>query len=154
MAKSLNLCQFIGNLGEDPNIRYLQDGKAVASISIGVSDDYKDKNGNMVQQTNWVRVTAFGRLAEIMGEYLKKGSKIYVSGKQVTRKYQAQDGSDRYATEINASEMQMLDSRQGDQSSAQPQQNNQQRSQGQQRQSNPPPQNAGGFNDYDDEINF
>lgn len=111
MAKSLNLCQFIGNVGQEIEMRFTASGSAVANLSLGVSDDYKDKTGKKVEQTNWIRVVAFGKLAEIIGEYLKKGSKIYISGKQVTRKWQAQDGSDRYSTEIVAEQMQMLDSR-------------------------------------------
>ena len=111
MSRDLNLCQFIGRLGQEPEVRYLPNGDAVANISIAVGDDYKDKSGNKVEQTEWVRVTAFRGQAEIIGKYLKKGSKVYVSGKMKTRKWQAQDGSDRYSTEIVASEMQMLDSR-------------------------------------------
>ena len=111
MSRDLNLCQFIGRLGQEPEVRYLPNGDAVANISIAVGDDYKDKSGNKVEQTEWVRVTAFRGQAEIIGKYLKKGSQVYVSGKMKTRKWQAQDGSDRYSTEIVASEMQMLDSR-------------------------------------------
>lgn len=111
MARDLNLCQFIGRLGQPPEIRYLPNGDAVANISIAVSDDYKDKSGQKVEQTEWVRVTAFRGLAEIIGKYLDKGSKVYISGKMKTRKYQAQDGTDRYSTEIVASDMQMLDGR-------------------------------------------
>ena len=111
MARSLNQCNFIGNLGRDVELRYLPSGQAVASFSIAVSDDYKDKDGNKVEQTEWVRISAFGKLGEICGQYLQKGSKIFVSGRMKTRKWQAQDGTDRYSTEIVASEMQMLDSR-------------------------------------------
>tara|TARA_R110002073_G_C9208488_1_gene558775 strand:+ start:235 stop:678 length:444 start_codon:yes stop_codon:yes gene_type:complete len=111
MSRDLNLCQFIGRLGQEPEVRYLPNGDAVANISIAVGDDYKDKSGNKVEQTEWVRVTAFRGQAEIIGKYLEKGSQVYVSGKMKTRKWQAQDGSDRYSTEIVASEMQMLDSR-------------------------------------------
>ncbi|MBN49949.1 MAG: single-stranded DNA-binding protein [Spongiibacteraceae bacterium] len=149
MARSLNLCQFIGNLGQEPEVKYLPSGSAVANFSIAVADDYKDKNtGQKVEQTEWVRCTAFGKLAEIVGEYVKKGSKVYVSGKMKTRKWQAQDGQDRYTTEITVNDLQMLDSRQGGQSAA-PQQ-----------QSAPPQQppsqgNAGGgFSDMDDDIPF
>lgn len=114
MSKDLNLCQFIGRLGADPEVSYTPSGSAVANISLACGDDYKDKNtGEKVEQTNWIRIVMFGRLAEIAGQYLTKGSQIYVSGKQVTRKWQAKDGSDRYTTEIVASDMQMLGQSQG-----------------------------------------
>lgn len=110
--KSLNLCQFIGNLGQDPETKYTASGKAVANISIAVADGYKDKQTNQkVDRTEWVRVVAFDRLAEVIGEYTRKGSKVYIQGKMTTRKWQDQSGQDRYTTEIVASEMQMLDSR-------------------------------------------
>jgi len=114
MAKDLNLCQFIGRLGNDPEIRFTPSGSAVANMSIACGDDYKDKNtGQKVEQTNWVKVVAFGRLAEIIQEYVKKGSQIHISGKQVTRKWKAEDGTDRYSTEIIAENMQMLGGNQG-----------------------------------------
>ena len=118
MSKDLNLCQFIGRLGDAPEIRYSSDGKAVATLSLACGDDYKDKQGNKVEQTNWIRIVAFGRLAEIMGEYLTKGSQIHVSGKQVTRKWQDQNGNDKYTTEIVADQMQMLGGQQGSTSGA------------------------------------
>jgi len=122
MSKDLNLCQFIGRLGQDPEIRYSNDGKAIANLSLACSDDYKD-----VEQTNWIRVVAFGRLAEIIGEYVNKGSQLYISGKQVTRKWQDQSGQDRYTTEIVADQMQMLgggsnDRQMGNQASERPKQ--------------------------------
>jgi len=93
-------------------------GDAVCNISLAVGDDYKDKQGQKVEQTEWVRVTAFGKLAEIMSSYLKKGSKVYISGKMVTRKWE-QDGVTKYSTEIKATEMIMLDTK-GDSSSVAP----------------------------------
>ena len=99
MSKDLNLCQFIGRLGKDPEVRYTPDGKAVANFSIACSDDYKAKSGEKIEQTNWIKIVAWGRLAEICGEYLKKGSQVYIAGKQVTRKWQDKDGNDRYSTE-------------------------------------------------------
>ena len=115
MRKDLNKWIGIGRLGKDPEIRYTQSGTACASLSIACSDDYKDKQtGQKVEKTEWVNISAFGRLAEIIGEYVKKGSKIYIEGKYTTRKWQDQSGQDRYTTEIVASEMQMLDSRQSD----------------------------------------
>ena len=114
MSKDLNLCQFIGRLGADVEMRYGNNSSAIAKLNLACGDDYKDKNsGQKVEQTNWIRVVAFGRTAEVMGEYLKKGSQVYVSGKQVTRKWQDQQGQDRYTTEIVADQMQMLDGRDG-----------------------------------------
>ena len=111
MSKDLNNCQFIGRLGKDPEIRYTADGKAVANFSIACSDDYKKKSGEKVEQTNWINIVAWDRLAEICGEYLKKGSQVYLAGKQVTRKWEDKEGNTRYTTEIVANEMQMLGSR-------------------------------------------
>lgn len=115
MSKDLNLCQFIGRLGQAPEVRYTQDGGAVANLNLACSDDYKDKQGNKVEQTEWVRVVAFGRLAEIMQQYLAKGSQVYVSGKIKTRKWQDKQGVDRYTTEIVADQMQMLGEKSGSQ---------------------------------------
>ena len=114
MSKDLNQCNFIGRLGKDVELRYTSSGDAVANMSIACGDDYKDKQGQKVEKTNWINITAYRRLAEIMAEYLHKGSKVYISGKQQTRKYQDQNGQDKYATEIIATDMQMLDSRSGD----------------------------------------
>jgi single-strand DNA-binding protein len=110
--KSLNLCQFIGNLGRDVETRYTASGTAVTTFSIAVADDYKDKDGQKVDKTEWVRCVAYGKLGEICGQYLKKGSKVYVAGRMETRKFQdKQTGADRYSTEILLNDMQMLDSR-------------------------------------------
>lgn len=110
MGRDLNYCSFIGRLGNPVDMKYTQSGSAIANFSIACSDDYKDKNGQKVEQTNWIRIVAFGKLAEICGQYLDKGSQVFISGKQVTRKWQAQDGTDRWTTEIVANEMQMLGS--------------------------------------------
>ncbi|MBM2830499.1 MAG: single-stranded DNA-binding protein [Gammaproteobacteria bacterium] len=111
MARGVNKVILIGNLGNDPDIRYTADGKAVANISIATSDQWKDKNtGEQQEKTEWHRVVFFGRLAEIVGEYLKKGSQIYVEGRLQTRKWQDKEGKDRYSTEIVANDMQMLGS--------------------------------------------
>jgi single-strand DNA-binding protein len=107
---SLNKCSFIGNLGQDPELRFTQDGTAIATISIACSEKWKDKQGQQQDKVEWIRVVAFKRLAEIMGEYLKKGSKVYIEGKMTTRKWEDQSGQDRYTTEIVAREMIMLDS--------------------------------------------
>jgi single-strand DNA-binding protein len=118
MSKDLNKCCFIGRLGQDPETRHMPNGNAVTNISLAVGDDYKDKDGRKVEQTEWVRISAFGKLAEVMAQYLKKGSKVYIEGKMKTRSYD-KDGQKHYATEINASEMYMLDSKDSGQSSQQ-----------------------------------
>lgn len=108
---SINKVMLIGTLGRDPEMRYLPNGNAVCSASLATDEGYKDRNtGQQVDKTEWHRVEAFGRLAEIMGEYLKKGSKIYVEGKLRTDEYE-KDGIKRYSTKIIANEMTMLDSR-------------------------------------------
>ena len=111
MSKDLNLCQFIGRLGKDVDMRYTADGKAIANLTIACGESWKDKQGNKQEKTEWVRISAFGKLAEIMGQYLKKGAQVYISGRMQTRKWQDKDGQDRYTTEIVADQMQMLDSR-------------------------------------------
>lgn len=114
MARGVNKVILIGNLGKDPEVRYSPNGGAVANITLATSESWKDKNtGEQVDKTEWHRVVFFRRLAEIAGEYLKKGSKVYIEGKLQTRKWQDKDGNDRYTTEIVANEMQMLDSRSG-----------------------------------------
>lgn len=105
---SVNKWIGIGNLGRDPEMRYLPDGTAVASLSVGCSDKFKDKSGQMVEQTEWVRVSFFGRTAEVCGQYLKKGSQVYIEGSIRTRKYTDKDGVEKYATEIRGDRMQML----------------------------------------------
>jgi single-strand DNA-binding protein len=118
MAKGINKVILIGNLGQDPETRYMPNGNAVANVSLATSDSWKDKNtGETRERTEWHRVVFFGKLAEIVGQYLKKGSKIYVEGRLQTRKWQGQDGQDRYTTEVIVDQvggvMQMLDSRSG-----------------------------------------
>jgi single-strand DNA-binding protein len=111
---SVNKVILVGNLGADPEVRYLPSGDAVANIRLATTDRYKDKaSGEMKESTEWHRVSFFGRLAEIVSEYLKKGSSIYLEGRIRTRKWQAQDGTDRYSTEIVAEQMQMLGGRGG-----------------------------------------
>jgi len=114
MARGINKVIIVGNLGVDPEVRYLPSGGAVTNISVATSEGWKDKeSGEMKERTEWHRIVFFNRLAEIAGEYLKKGSKVYVEGRLQTRKWQDKDGADRYTTEIVASEMQMLDSKGG-----------------------------------------
>jgi single-strand DNA-binding protein len=106
---SLNNCQFIGNLGRDPEMKHLPGGDAVVNFSIACTETWKDKNtGEKKEATEWVRITAFGKLAEVCGKWLKKGSQVYVSGKQKTRKWVNKDGVDQYTTEIHIDEMKML----------------------------------------------
>ncbi len=112
MARGINKVILIGNLGNDPETRYTQSGSAVTNISLATSETWKDKQtGQPQERTEWHRVVFFNRLAEIAGEYLRKGSKVYVEGSLRTRKWQDQSGQDRYTTEIVGNEMQMLDSR-------------------------------------------
>ena len=110
---SVNKVILVGNLGRDPEIRYLPSGEPVANITIATSSKYKNKTGEMVEETEWHRVTFFGKLAEIVGQYLKKGRSVYVEGRIKTRKYTDKDGIEKYATDIIANEMQMLGGREG-----------------------------------------
>lgn len=117
----LNECNFIGRLGKDPETRFMPSGKAVANFSLAVGEKYKDKNtGQMVENTEWVRCSAFDRQAEIAAEYLKKGSLVHVKGRMKTRKWQDQSGQDKYSTEIMVDRFVMLG---GDQKAADRQQN-------------------------------
>ncbi|MBT9591786.1 MAG: single-stranded DNA-binding protein [Thiobacillus sp.] len=110
---SVNKVILIGNLGRDPEMRYLPSGSAVASLAIATTDKYKDKTGNMVEATEWHRVSFFDRTAEVCGQYLKKGSQVYIEGSLKTRKYTDKDGVEKYATEIRGDRMQMLGSKGG-----------------------------------------
>ena len=110
---SVNKVILIGNLGRDPETRYMPDGGAITNISVATTDVWKDKAGEKQEKTEWHRVAFFGKLAEIAGEYLKKGSQVYVEGRLQTRKWQDKDGNDKYTTEVVADRMQMLGSRQG-----------------------------------------
>ncbi len=148
MARGVNKVILIGNLGADPETRYTPGGTAVTNIRIATSEQWKDKQtGEQQERTEWHRIVFFARLAEIAGEYLRKGSKVYIEGRLQTRKWQGQDGQDRYTTEIVANEMQMLDSRGGggggdfNQRPAASQSQNQ-------------PATSGTDGDFDDEIPF
>lgn len=137
----LNKVTLIGRVGKDPEIRYSTTGDAIANFTIATSESYKDKQtGEKVEKTEWHNVSAFRRLAEIIGEYVKKGSLIYVEGKIQTRKYQ-KDGEDRYATGIVISEMKMLGGKGDGQQS-------------QQTRGTSAPQGGGSFDDMDDDIPF
>ena len=106
MSNDLNRCEFIGRLGKDPEIRFTASGEAICNFSIAVGWKTKDKDG-----TEWVRITSFGKLAGICGDYLKKGSQVFIAGRMTTRKWQNKDGVDQYTTEVVADQMQMLGSR-------------------------------------------
>lgn len=141
----LNQCNFIGRLGADPEVRYMPNGDPVANLSIAVSEKWKDKDsGEQRENTEWVRVVAFRKLAEIIGEYLKKGSQVFISGKMKTRKWTDNQGIDRYTTEIIAEQMQMLGSKQDSGSRPPPQSDSQKY--GSAKNGNPPPQT----DDFDD----
>lgn len=115
MQKGINKVILVGNLGKDPEVKYMPSGDAVANITLATSETWNDKSsGEKKEKTEWHRVVFFGKLAEIVGQYLKKGSKVYIEGKLQTRKWQGQDGQDRYTTEVvvdMTGTMQMLDSR-------------------------------------------
>ena len=110
MARGVNKCLFIGNVG-NIETRFNANGEAIVNLSLGVGEQWKDKQGQKQEHTEWVRVVIFGQLATIASEYVNKGAKLYICGKQRTRKWQDQQGNDRYSTEIVANEMQMLDGR-------------------------------------------
>ena len=160
MARGINKVILIGNLGQDPELRYTGSGTAVCNMRIATSESYKDRDGNQVENTEWHTVVAWSRLAEICGEYLKKGRQVYIEGQLQTRQWDDKDGNTRYSTEVKAREMQMLGGRDGgggddnsyDQSSR-PQRQPQQRSQ-----PKPQPANAGGGDGYeftpDDDLPF
>jgi single-strand DNA-binding protein len=153
---SVNKVILIGNLGKDPDIRYMPNGDAVANITLATSETWKDKTGAKQEKTEWHRVTFYRKLAEIVGEYLKKGSSVYVEGRLETRKWTDKTGTDRYTTEIIANEMRMLGSKSGGSSFEGENKNNK---------TSPPKDSAAnnnnaastpnsGFGDMDDDIPF
>ena len=147
---SVNKVILIGNLGRDPETRFLPSGSAVANISVATTDTWKDKtSGEKKEATEWHRVVFFGRLAEIVGEYLKKGSQVYVEGRLQTRKYE-KDGQDHYSTEIVADTMKMLGSRSG-MGGGEPREMREAPAAGE---SKPAKKPAGQFQDMDDDIPF
>ena len=160
MARGINKVILVGNMGNDPEVRYTPAGAAVTTISLATTESWKDKDGNKQEKTEWHRVVFFGRLAEIAGEYLKKGSQVYIEGKLRTNKWQDQSGQDRYTTEILANEMQMLGGRTGGDSGqggfggggqsmpSAPRANNNNNNQSQNNNQTP------NFDDFDDEIPF
>jgi single-strand DNA-binding protein len=143
---SVNKVLLVGNLGRDPEIRYMQNGDAAASLNIATTDTWKDKNGEKQEKTEWHRVSMFGKLAEIAGEYLKKGSQVYIEGRLQTRKWTDKSNIERYTTEVVADRMQMLGGKQkdGDSKGSAPAPSAAPSAQGQ----------PGGFEDDDDFIPF
>ena len=172
MARGVNKVILVGNLGGDPEVRYMPNGNAVTNVTIATTDSWKAKQtGQQQERTEWHRVVFFGRLAEVAGEYLRKGSQIYIEGALRTRKWQDQSGNDRYTTEIVVDmngQMQMLGGRGGDagyqqpHSAPAPQMAPQAAPQAPQAapkaapqpQSAPTPQSPPGFDDFDDDIPF
>lgn len=150
---SLNKVQLIGNLGADPETRYLPNGDAVCNIRLATTESWKDKNsGEKKESTEWHRVVFFRKLAEIAGQYLKKGASVYIEGSIKTRKWQDKDGKDQYTTEIQADEMLMLGGKQS--GGTAPSQHQQDKSNGYQPQGGSPKKHGGGFDDMSDDIPF
>lgn len=147
MSRGINKVILVGNLGNDPEVRYSQSGSAITTISVATSESWKDKDGNQQERTEWHRVKFFGRLAEIAGEYLKKGKQVYVEGSLRTEKYTDKSGVEKYSTDIIANEMQMLGGVGGDE---RPQRKPQDKPQRQERASAP----AGDPSFPDDDIPF
>jgi len=156
MARGINKVILVGNLGADPETRFSAGGNAVTKIRIATSESWKDKQtGDQQERTEWHRVTFFGRLAEISGEYLRKGSQVYVEGTLRTSKYQGPDGSDRFSTEVIANEMQMLGGRGGAGGSPMPNDDMGSSPAPQRRQQSPAPASAPQpASDFDDDIPF
>lgn len=147
MARGVNKVIIVGNLGNDPETRYMPSGSAVTNLSVATNESWKDKQtGEQKDRTEWHKVAMFGRLAEIAAEYLRKGSQVYIEGKLRTRKWQDKDGQDRYTTEIVADEMQMLGGRSG--GGGAPAMNDS----GDRGERSPPPRASG--DDFDDDIPF
>lgn len=176
MARGVNKVILIGNLGQDPDTRYTPNGNAVVNLNLATDESYKDRQtGQMVPKTEWHRIVMFGKIAEVAGQYLRKGSKVYIEGKLQTRKWQGQDGQDRYTTEVVVDingQMQMLDSRGGEGGVSQgapagrPQQQQSNYNAPPANQGNQPQQQSGGYSqpsqgsmpepvdDFDDDIPF
>src|SRR5688572_21032685 len=148
---SVNKVIIVGNLGADPETRFLPSGEAVCNLRVATTDRWKDKtSGEMKEATEWHRVAFFGRLAEVAGEYLKKGSQVYVEGSLRTRKWQDKDGQDRYSTEIRGDVMQMLGRREGGGEPREPAME----AKGAEAKGPAPKKPAGKFDDLEDDIPF
>ncbi len=151
---SVNKAIIIGNLGKDPEMRYMPSGDAICNFSIATTDSWKDKSGEKQEKTEWHRISMFGKLAEIAGEYLKKGSQVYVEGRLQTRKWQDKDGHERYTTEIVADRMQMLGSKSGGGSNFEVVDNSTASVPASAPAAKKPAPAKGGFDDLDDDIPF
>ncbi len=151
---SVNKVILIGNLGADPEVRYMPSGDAIANLRIATTDVWKDKSGEKQERTEWHRVSFFGRQAEICGEYLRKGSAIYIEGSLQTRKWQDKDGQDRYTTEIRGDRMQMLGSKSGGGGNFEVVDKPAASSGAPAASAKAPAKTAGGFDDFDDDIPF
>lgn len=158
---SVNKVILVGNVGKDPETRYTPNGDQITNISVATTDTWKDKaTGERREATEWHRIVFFGKLAEIAGQYLKKGSQVYIEGRLRTRKWQGQDGQDRYTTEISADAMQMLGRREGggapeyDQRPPASSGAGAPRNGGTSRPAAPPPAPSGGLGDFEDDIPF
>jgi single-strand DNA-binding protein len=153
---SVNKVILIGNLGKDPDVRYMPSGEAVTNITVATTETWKDKSsGEKKEATEWHRVVFFRKLAEIAGQYLKKGSQVYIEGSLKTRKWQDKEGQERYTTEIVADEMRMLGSRQGSgQPEEPPRERPSQAASGGGSASARAPAAGSGFNDFEDDIPF
>ncbi len=150
----VNKVIIVGRLGQDPEAKYLPSGGAVTNASVATSEKWKDKNtGQPQERTEWHRIVFFNKLGEIAGEYLKKGSMVYVEGSLRTRKWEAQDGTDRYTTEIVASELQMLDGK-TDRAPDSSQQAYSQAASPKQKMAQQAPQAPAGFDNFDDDIPY
>jgi single-strand DNA-binding protein len=147
---SVNKVILIGNLGRDPEVRYMPSGDAMVNINLATTDNWRDKNGEKQEKTEWHRVVMFGKVAEIAGEYLKKGSQAYFEGRLQTRKWTDKEGQDRYTTEIVADRMQMLGSRSGGSARAMPDDNEAPASV----KNSSAAQSGGGIDDLEDDIPF
>jgi len=135
--RGVNKVILLGAVGQDPEVRYMTNGNAACNFSMATSDKWKDKEGVWQESTEWHRVVSFGKLAEIIGQYVKKGSKLYIEGKIQTRKWTDKNGHDKYTTEVVASQMQFLDSKSGSEAS------------GGSGGGNPPPDRSTGADDFD-----
>lgn len=162
---SVNKVILVGNLGRDPEVKYMPNGDAVANFSIATTDSWKDKSGAKQERTEWHNIVMYRKLAEIAGEYLKKGRPVYIEGRLQTRKWQTKEGQDRYTTEIIADQMQMLGDRSQGNGGNDSGYDGQQHDDNQQSQSRPaqssapaksgtPANSGGGFDDFEDDIPF
>ena len=151
---SVNKVILVGRLGKDPETRYMPNGEAVTNATLATSENWKDKSGEKQEKTEWHNLTFYRRLAEIAGEFLKKGSMIYVEGKLATRKWQDKEGKDRYTTDIIVNEMQMLSSKSGSGNFDMVDKPPASSSVGEPAANKPAPAKSGGFDNFDDDIPF